>query len=682
MESPDLKSEELTRTEQLMYESKFEEALKIIKNYEKEKVETSEDKLSMLILKGRIYNYRSLYLEAIEVGDLAYRMSQKIGKVSESIDALLIKSHIIFLGKLEKALNYIVVTEKLFNSINGETTSEFSRLQADLLFLKSIICYFKLEHSEALELALQCLELREKIGKKLDISQIYWQLGQTYIMNSKPQLALNYAMKSLRLQEELGNKVGIATCLGSVSRIYYSRGDFNKALEFGKLSLSIKQISQRAKMDTLQTLAAIHREKGELDRALRHYKRAIELAKDLDYKDELILNLLGIGATYRMKGDYDLAAENLKLSLSLSKESKLQYGIIPSLFYLILISLEKESRKQAQQYLENLKEFSDQTESKMYTQAYQIAKALVLKSSGRIRNRSESELLLKQIAEVDGVAPQLHLLSLVNLCDLFLEELHMTNNLDILDEITPLINKMLKIAENRSSYLWLAETKLLEGKLALIQMDVDKVKQLFTQAQNVAELNGLNLLAIKISSEYDKLLEQINVWDNLKERNAPLSERIKLASIDGVIERIQGRRAVDPPKLTREVPVLLLIISEGGNPLFSNSFAEEWTFEDDLISGFLSAFNTFSAELFSKGLDRAKFGEYNILMQPVGTFSVCYLFKGQTYLAKQKLSQFTERIQKTPSIWQILNEFYQTNQMVNIKDAPLLETAITEIFTQ
>ncbi len=159
-----------------------------------------------------------------------------------------------------------------------------------------------------------------------------------------------------------------------------------------------------------------------------------------------------------------------------------------------------------------------------------------------------------------------------------------------------------------------------------------------------------------------------------------MSERIKLASLTGVLDRMKGKRVVDPPNLTHEIPVLLLIIAEGDIPLFSNPFTEEWTFEDDLISRFLTAFNTFSGELFSNKLDRAKFGDYTLLMQAVSPFSICYLFKGQTYLAKLKFKQFIGLIQKSPSIWQTMIKFSKTNRTLRLKDSSSLKLLIDEIF--
>ncbi len=674
------KSDELIYAEQLMYKAKFEKALEILKSFEREKTNTPKDELSTLILKGRIYNYKEQYKKAVEFGELAYDLSQRMGDITSTIDGLLIKSYIAFLGEQDKALDLILEAEKLLNSVSGETYLNHSRQQSDFLIIKSRIYRLNDDLNKALELALHWVETREKIAEKIDISLIYWLLGDIYLYKSEPNKALDYALKSLTIQKELESQIGIASNIALVGLCYYIKGDFDQALIYCKQSLTINEMSITAKTGSLHTLGAIYKEKGELDRTLRYYTRSLSLAENEDYIEGVIYNLMGIGSTYRMKGDFYRAIDYLKRSLTLSERLNLPHGIYSSLFYLVLTNLDKNSLEQAQIYLTQLEQVSQQMESKAPTQACKIAKALMLKIKGRIRNHSEAELLLKQIVESEPITPRLYLQAIVNLCDLFLDELSMTNNPEVLDEINPLINRMSTIAENQHVYLWLTETKLLQAKLALIQMDIVEAKQLLTHAQRIAELHGLNLLAIKISSEHDNLLEQVNDWDNLKKINAPMSERIKLASFDGVIDRMQGKQAVEIPKLTPEVPVLLLIIGEGGFPLFSNQFAEKWAFEDDLISGFLSAFNSFSGELFSKGLDRAKFGEYTILMQSVEMFSICYLFKGQTYLARRKLIAFKEGIQNTTSIWETLNKFYKSSRNVELKDIPSLKSLVVEIF--
>lgn len=670
---------ELANAEKLIYDGNIKESFKIITKLEKEKI-NSKERLRLLILKGKIYIYLEKFNEATQLGKLAYQLSQKLNLVSETVEALLIQAYIVFLQKLDKAGKYISEVEIILTSKSNQILLNFPRLQANSLLIKSLIYMFKDDYSTALELALQWMELREDLRNKLDNSRIYWALSTIYFFKDEIEIALDYSMKSLSLHEELDHKIGIASSLTLIGVIYYGVGEFTKALRYCKKSLAINEISIYTKLDSSFILGAIYRERGQLNRALRYYTRAISLAEKVNHLNYIIHIKLGIGATYRMRGDYDQSIEHFKSAYSLSKSFKSLFGMHGSLFYLILINLDKDSHKEAQNYLNDLEEIANQTENKIINQSFQIAKALILKKSNRIRNRTEAELLLNQIVKEDIILPQLHLLSLVNLCDLYLEELYLTNKLEILDDIIPLISKILDVAEKRHSFIWLAETKLLQAKLALIQMKIDEAKLLMTQAQQIAELHGINLLAIKISSEHDQLLQQLSIWDDFKSENAPMSERIELASFEGVIERLQGKRTIKKSKLIPETPILLLIIGEGGLPVFSHSFTEEISFENGIISGFLSAFNSFSNEIFSKGLDRAKFGDYTLNIQSIGSFSLCYLFKGQTYIAKFRLTQFNKEIQQNHTIWNSLNEFFQLGRMAELNTIPQLNTLIQKIF--
>jgi len=205
-------------------------------------------------------------------------------------------------------------------------------------------------------------------------------------------------------------------------------------------------------------------------------------------------------------------------------------------------------------------------------------------------------------------------------------------------------------------------------------------RQLFTKAQQIAERYSLKLLAIKISNKHDDLLKQLDMWENLKESSSSLKERMEFTRLNEQIDNMIQKRAIDVPELTEEAPIVLLIISEGGRPLFSESFVEEWSFDDHLFGGFLSAINSFSSEMFSEGLNRANFGEYTIIMISVYPFQVCYLFKGQSYLALQRVTNFIDNIKEDINIWKTFNEYNQAYRLVQLKDIPSLEPLINEIF--
>jgi len=204
-------------------------------------------------------------------------------------------------------------------------------------------------------------------------------------------------------------------------------------------------------------------------------------------------------------------------------------------------------------------------------------------------------------------------------------------------------------------------------------------RRYLTQAQRIAEDHSLQLLARAISREHDKLLEQLDEWEDLKRKKASISERMDLASLDITMDRMQGMRAIDPPVLVEEEPVLLLIMGEDGVPYFNHSFIEGWD-DQDLFSGFMSAFNSFSSELFSKSIDRIKIDENIILLKPVESFMVCYVIKGQSYPALMKLTRFSDAIKWKPEIWGALNKAVKTSEVLELHNPSSLGDVVNEIF--
>jgi tetratricopeptide (TPR) repeat protein len=477
------------------------------------------------------------------------------------------------------------------------------------------------------------------------------------------------------------------------AELYYQRGDINLALKRCKKALeaidqfeqvSLKEKNYRGYIYYL--MGNIYNEKGELNLAVEYYKKSLDLAIEDTTQERLrVENFGGLGYSSYLKGDLETSLNYFMQALKIIEDSDLlvnPFGSVGQIFDgIIRIMIAKGDIENAQHYLKRLKHINDEHPVHDNISTYHLIRAKILKLSTRSRDRTEAENILKELIENEKIS---HLINgaLREICDLYLKELRLTNDLTIIDEINPFITQLLQKAEYENSYLLLARTKLLQGKIALIQMNMGDTRRFLTQAQSIADEYGYDWLAKTISIEHDNLLGQLDIWEDLKKSKAPVSERIKLASLDGILDLLLEKRIIEPPKTIDEQPVLLLMLSEGGVLLFSYPFSDEWKRDDELFGSFLNAFMSFSTEFFSEGLDRAKFGEFTVLMESLANFSICYLFKGQTYLAKQKLAYFTQRLQNNSSILDTLNKFYETSQVIELNNFPFLEIFITEIFNK
>ena len=676
----DPRPEELIQAEQLMYETKFDEALELIRDIERKKVLSTNQQLSSLNLKGKLYVYKKLYNKARKMGDQAYLLSQKLGNLSESIDALILKSYI---QDPDKALDLILEAEELLGSQVRKTSSDLSVQRADILYRKSWIYTFKFDYGKALKLALQCLELREKGDNQLRMAYSMRQICRLLLRNMrKSDEALDYAMKSLEILKKFGNNANLASILCLVGEVYAELGEYDQAIKFFNQSLSIKDIRIETKITIFSRLGLIAYNRGEFEKALKNFKQAALYAEDSHNTLRLAENLAWVGGVYSTKGDYEQAIKHLERSLTLI-EKTYPFAMELSLYWLVTINLDKNFDEKAQMYLRRYKKLADQIEQNgpRPSVLYRLAKARVLKKGGRTRDRAEAEKLLKEVIEARSTthAPSF-MGALFTLCDLYLEELEVYNDLDIISEITPLITRLLNISEKEHSYWWLASALFLQAKLTLIQIDIPKTQELLIKAQNIAESHGIQYLARMISKEHDRLLEQINLWNTLKKRNAPVSERLKLSSIKGVLERLQGRHVVEPLELVEEIPVLLAIVSKTGYIILIHPFSTEIPFDESRVGEFVSFFNSISSQMFSKALDRAKFGEFTLLLKIFDSITFCYLFEGQSYMAQRRINAFYNAVGDQASIMSNLNTAVHTGKSITLEENPELEALIAENF--
>ncbi|MHA2179935.1 MAG: tetratricopeptide repeat protein [Promethearchaeota archaeon] len=679
----DSRPEQLIQAENLYYNGRVEEALELIKNFEEGSELTQKDQLSAALLKGIIYCLRHEFKKVSEISEFTYSKSQELGLVPESIEALNLKSQIFWSGNVAEAFNLILKAEKLLNSLTDELPATFNKLKLNLMYMKSYMANNPTYHKNALEFAKETLKLAENIKNNVYVGWSLVALGEINFQGKWDlDLALEYLIKSLKHFETINFQVGIAYSFQAIGSISYYKGDLNNAIELCIKSLSIEKSSDFTKVQALALLGSIHMSKGELNKALKYNKKSTKLAEESRWYLFLIVNKIFSGEIYRKKGEDEKAEKHFEQVLVLSEQIGLAHLMVLPLLSLLRIKLDNNSRDQAQHYLKRLEKLLDQNKIPIVKRGCSIGKAMMLKTSSRMADHTDAARLLKEIVENDIISPQFHTLAIILLSELLLEELSIYNNLDIFEEINALISQLLKIAEENNSFSLLSETYLLQGRVALIKLNLDDARQNLTKAQKIADKHDLTLLARKISHEHDILVEELETWQNYKKTQISMSKRIQLASIDGVINRIQEKRAIDPPELVDEQSTLLLIIAEGGVLIFSYPFTEEWKQDETLFSSFLSAFTSFSDEFFSEGLDRAKFGQQTVLLESIGSYSVCYLYKGQTYAAKQKISKFTEAIQNNTSIWPILEKVYKTSQVLEIKDSPFLEHLITNIFVK
>jgi tetratricopeptide (TPR) repeat protein len=639
---PDLRNEKLENINQLLIEGLYNKALDLIEDFKQEKDLAREDRIFYYLIRSNLYCELGEYRAALKFAEKASNMSKELEDKSFLVDSNISKAlALVGLHDFDLVLQLISKGEEMLKELTRKPESEYGKRDALLKLIKSQLCLYK---------------------------------------NGNMDKALEYGEQGLKISEEYNNKEEIALALKLNSMYYFSMGNLDRALDYLERCLRVQRTyRKRDDWVTLNNLGALNGMRGELDLAIEYTKQSLAVAEEIGNKAFISQCLNNSSLIYRQKGNLDHAIKALERNLTIWEEIGNKINIIAGLDSLFIVSLDLNALEKAQQYLLRMQQINEEVQSRRADVACRVNKALMLKMSSSSLDQEKAKEVLQQIVKEEIVIWEFTERALLHLCDIFLLELEKYNNQEVLNDINLLINRLLKFAEAQNSFRLLAETSLLQGKLALIQMNLGEARQLFTKAERIAEEHRLHLLARVISTEHDKLLEQLEKWEDLRKVKAPVSERLKYVEIDKTLNQMMGKQMMEPPDLVEEVPILLLIMDDAGNACFNHTFIKEWDFST-LFSSFMSAFNTFSSEIFSKTIDRIKIGENIIFIKPVEPFLTCYVSKGQSYPAIKKLNKFSDTIKSKSEIWKRLKIAAESSQELNVDNLPLLKTVVNEIF--
>ena len=622
------------------------------------------------------------------------------GSNSEALDILLNLSNNSALSDQERNNYKILHCQTLYELDEYNLALEYSiigfqnmsdssvlaeKIKFGCIYTKSLMRLGKLSESNCFLIDLEVLVKTSALKKKqfkLFLADIYSIHSDIFWFQGELDKALLNVQRSLQIREVYGDPDSIAESLGKIGVVYCEQGDLPSGLIYLEEALAIYTESNNQKdlAKILNNIAWIHKLLGNLDVALTYLKDARLLLGKIGIKKDLHDILANIGIIYRQKGDLDTALYYLNKSLSLVNEIGNPIILVDILYYILLVMLDKKDYVSANSYFKKIKEIGVSESNLRIKIQYQIARALITKQNLRSRNIFIASTIFQKIIDHPVIRHEFTVIAMLNLSDLLLVELRMSDDVRIIDEINQIIEKLLSIAQMQKSYILWAEIYSLQAKLALIQWDFKQARHLYQNAQLLAENQGLKQFAIKISDDHDALLEKQTMWEEMADDDVSISKRVDMAQIESQMERMLRDGVVNNSKIEPETPLLLNIMNENGPNVFTYKFLKDWQHDDQLFAALLSAFQSFSGEFFSESFDRAKFGKYNILLKHEDPVIICYVFQGKSFLAKQKMRHFTKLLRKNRSAWECVENAAQRGTILNPGMCFPLELLISQVF--
>ncbi|MGY5860433.1 MAG: tetratricopeptide repeat protein [Candidatus Thorarchaeota archaeon] len=521
------------------------------------------------------------YGESLEIVD-AICENKDIKDPMVTLDALILKAEISWRsGKLDAGIDTVDRAEKLIKSKQLTQDIEgFLGRKGKLLSHAGVLRWYRGDLEQAMECHQDCLRIREELGDSEGVSVAFNNLGLVYWTKGNLDKATECYKKSLTIYEELNDENGVSKVLNNLANISASEGALDQALKYHQQSLEIKErvatkqdvavslinigVIFRLKGDldeateyynkslaiqkdlsigpefalALNNLGEIYSIKGELDFALEFYQRSLLIYEDMGQKEGISLTLANIGECHQRKGDPDIAFEYYQRSLAISKDMGNNRLIAGVLGELIGLALDASNTNLAKEYLSKLEQVNEESDSVVVNQQCLVSSALVLRKSGRTRERAEAEEILEQVVDDDIADHTVTVTAMIHLCDLLILELKATGDDEILQRIKDLTYRLASIAHEQASHPLIVETYLLQSKLAMVDFDIKRAEEYMTEAAALADEKGLQRLAHIVERESKALQYQLKRWESLLQENPSKQDMVDLTNLNDLLERM------------------------------------------------------------------------------------------------------------------------------------------------
>ncbi len=713
----------LVEIKKLMLNGNYNEALtriqKIIDGIEL----TEKEILEIKILKCEALFGFGRFRKGLELNlGLAKQPLLKVYPLLELDVLVLYISFLEVYGRIDEILKQVYKGEQILNNLPDKNSDEVILRKGNLLLLKGNIISTKGIREDAIVIYQNILLEFEKIENMRKVAKTLSLLGMNYFYVNKKELAFTNMNKALEIQNEIQDLPGKAYTLKEIGTFYLYKGMREKAQEYYQKSYDIylkignkdfigrllnnfgiiynydgklreaedcyqKSLEYQNEIGnkgiiarTYNNIGLLNLRMGDLEKAEEYFRKSLASFQEIGNIQNIMNSFNQLGKVYKLKGRFEEALLNFQLAINMMDQITNNGFNSTTLLNYISTALIKNNLEQAKEKLALLKQINLESDEPLINIKTKLATALLLMKSDRVKNRAKAEEYLEEIIACDNFDTDYKIDAMLNLCELKINELKETNNKELLGEVKSLANNILDVAHNQHSMIIYAESYWLLSQIALIELNIRSAREYLTKAQSIAEEWGIDQLAMKISIDHDKLLEQLEIWKKLSTKDAPLPEILETADIEEFFMKLYRDKGLDiqfPP----EEPVMFMLLKSTGMPIYSKNFILKGELDDSLLSGFLSAINIFAKEAFSATgpINRIKHNDYTIIINNIESYLLCYIFKGQSFSALQKLAKIDAKIKLNEHLWDELKQIYSGTITLSQENEKILSNMVNDI---
>jgi Nif-specific regulatory protein len=488
-------SSKLVEVEALVQEGKFSQALAELRDLlpQQKKDTYSVERGTISYLLAATFYGLGRYQEALAEGKKAYRIFRNTlenKKIAQTLYVL--GKTYIRLGDSKNAeaeLRDAIATYRRIEDHDGIIDS-YNKL-ANIYFIRS-------EFTRSIEYLNESIQICKKVQNQRLMAQLLANVAVVYTRAGELSSAETNILSAIKIHKEQKDQINLARCYLSLGYIRFLKRNFSQAENSFSLSLALIQDN-----NLIRELAIYHEylgellfEKGEADKAEKHYREAIQIGEKIAPDGDIINQSFRLLAELQISKNQLEAALNSSqksLKVSLALHSKLEEGAI----YRVLgqIHTKKEEKVEAtRNFLKGIELFRE------IGAKYELARTMLEAARSRLFDYQEN---LNYLRECERIFEKLKIPYWLGLTLIHRAEVQLLNN--SFDQSVFSLDQAQKIFSELEDQNHLDQIVSLRDKVEKAisekSLSVDNEYRLFRRYLSEGEYQGLQAGSLKESLE-------------------------------------------------------------------------------------------------------------------------------------------------------------------------------------
>ncbi len=447
------------------------------------------------------------------------------------------------------------------------------------------------------------------------------------------------ALKTSSVLEKVGRSDDWKTALilseNLKGRITNRQGDFLAAETHYKRILEIsKELGHQLGLGiALNNLGSLMLNSIRLEEALEYLQQANEMFESDAHRIRFLINL---GEITTLLGQYDQSQEYMQQALALDKKTGI--GIVEAYTWMVVLLTKTLDFHSAKVHLQTAKKLADASNNPKDKSAYFHAKGVLESAMDNIEDATQSFEESMKFSKPNRLLEWI-IRALLDLIRTYLKAYQISEKNACLSNAAYHLDDLIQIAKEQKLHSLNAEALLLRSDLRARAGGVDEAKN---DLERVAGLAAF--------------LDNVRLEKIVAEKRAALSTEVAgtidlgYSSIDKVLDRVAGfhpsRELQDVPQPT--IHVLIAINKSSGLPEFVYHFDELLEMDSSMLSGFISAITSFAGEMMGSGVIRSINQEgFALLLEHSSKRIITLIASEETFDIRYRLHEFADQYEQT-----------------------------------